>query len=44
LPDCSFLDGSALLKAVGERAAFMASRRGEQGSLSDAPAERLSAA
>ena len=36
--------GAALLKAVGERAAFMASRRSEQSSSSDAPAERLSAA
>ena len=36
--------GAALLKAVGERAAFMASRRAERGSPSGAPAERLSAA
>src|SRR6266851_5216113 len=36
--------GAALLKAVGERAAFMASRRAERSSLSEAPAERLSAA
>ena len=36
--------GAALLKAVGERAAFMASRRAEQSSSSGAPAERLSAA
>jgi CRP/FNR family cyclic AMP-dependent transcriptional regulator len=36
---------AALLKAVGERAAYMASRRAEQGSTSDAspPAERISA-
>ena len=36
--------GAALLKAVGERAAFMASRRAERGSPSGAPAERLSTA
>jgi len=37
--------GAALLKAVGERAAFMASRRGERGSPSRAraPAKRRSA-
>jgi len=32
------------LKAVGERAAFMASRRVERSSPSEAPAERLSPA
>ncbi len=36
--------GAALLKAVGERAAFMASRRAERSSLSEAPAVRLSPA
>jgi CRP-like cAMP-binding protein len=36
--------GAALLKAVGERAAFMASRRAERSSPSGAPAERFSAA
>jgi CRP-like cAMP-binding protein len=36
--------GAALLKAVGERAAFMASRRAERDSPSEVPAERLSAA
>jgi CRP-like cAMP-binding protein len=36
--------GAALLKAVGERAAFMASRRAERTSPSEVPAERLSAA
>ena len=36
--------GAALLKAVGERAAFMASRRAERSSPSEAPAARLSPA
>ncbi len=35
--------GAALLKAVGERAAFMASRRAERSSPADAPAKRLPA-
>ena len=36
--------GAALLKAVGERAAFMASRRAERSSAAEAPAVRLSPA